>query len=71
VTKAPKLALFFGISALGCSIVLLNHFNLVKTLVLVNGSTNLIFHLQDRWFVNRHAIIDNGIDSIIIFFFWD
>jgi NADH-quinone oxidoreductase subunit M len=26
VTKAPKLALFFGISALGCSIILLKSF---------------------------------------------
>jgi NADH-quinone oxidoreductase subunit M len=62
---ASKVALFFGLSVLGCSIILLNHFIWVKTLAFYNGSTNLMFSLPLKADGLTSYAIDNGIDLII------
>jgi NADH-quinone oxidoreductase subunit M len=45
--KLAKVALFFGLSSLGCAVLLLNQFNAGENIsVLTNGSTNPISHLH-------------------------
>jgi NADH-quinone oxidoreductase subunit M len=62
---ASKVALFFNL-ALGCSIVLLKPF-LMKTLAFIQWINQPNVSFACRWIINSHAIINNSIDSNIIY----
>jgi proton-translocating NADH-quinone oxidoreductase chain M len=67
---APKLALFFGISALGCSIVLLNHFNLGENISFLSqwiNQPNVSFALKADGLSIAMLLLTTALTPIIIY----
>jgi len=67
---ASKVALFFGLSALGCSIVLLNHYNLGENISLINqwiSQPNVSFALKADGLSLAMLLLTTALTPIIIF----
>jgi proton-translocating NADH-quinone oxidoreductase chain M len=67
---APKLALFFGISALGCSIILLNHFNLGENISFLSqwiNQPNVSFALKADGLSIAMLLLTTALTPIIIY----
>ncbi len=67
---ASKVALFFSLSALGCSIVLLNHFNLGKDISFINQwitQPNISFALKADGLSIAMLLLTTALTSIILF----
>jgi proton-translocating NADH-quinone oxidoreductase chain M len=67
---ASKVALFFGISALGCSIVLLNHFNLGENISFLNqwiNQPNVSFALKADGLSIAMLLLTTALTPIIIY----
>lgn len=67
---ASKVALFFGLAALGCSIVVLNHYNLGENISLINQwitKPNVSFALKADGLSLAMLLLTTALTSIIIF----
>jgi proton-translocating NADH-quinone oxidoreductase chain M len=67
---ASKVALFFGISALGCSIVLLNHFNLGENISFLSqwiNQPNVSFSLKADGLSIAMLLLTTALTPIIIY----
>jgi proton-translocating NADH-quinone oxidoreductase chain M len=67
---ASKVALFFGISALGCSIVLLNHYNLGKNISFLSqwiNQPNVSFALKADGLSIAMLLLTTALTPIIIY----
>ena len=67
---ASKVALFFGLAALGCSIVLLNHYNLGENISLINQwitKPNVSFALKADGLSLAMLLLTTALTPIIIF----
>jgi proton-translocating NADH-quinone oxidoreductase chain M len=67
---APKLALFFGLSALGCSIILLNHFNLGENISFLCqwiNQPNVSFALKADGLSIAMLLLTTALTPIIIY----
>ena len=67
---ASKVALFFGLSALGCSFVLLNHFNAGENISLINQwitHPNIFFALKADGLSLAMLLLTTALTPLIIF----
>jgi proton-translocating NADH-quinone oxidoreductase chain M len=67
---ASKVALFFGLASLGCSIVLLNHFNLGENISFINqwiNQPNVSFALHADGLSIAMLLLTTALTPIIIF----
>ena len=67
---ASKVALFFGLAALGCSIVVLNHYNLGENISLINQwitKPNVSFALKADGLSLAMLLLTTALTPIIIF----
>jgi NADH-quinone oxidoreductase subunit M len=67
---ASKVALFFGLAALGCSVVLLNHYNLGENISFMNQwitKPNISFSLKADGFSIAMLLLTTALTPIIIF----
>jgi len=67
---ASKVALFFGLASLGCSLVLLSHFNLGENISFINqwiNQPNVSFALQADGLSLAMLLLTTGLTPIIIF----
>ena len=67
---ASKVALFFGLSALGCSFVLLNHFNAGENISLINqwiSHPNISFALKADGLSLAMLLLTTALTPLIIF----
>ncbi|MNX31883.1 NADH-quinone oxidoreductase subunit M [compost metagenome] len=67
---ASKVALFFGLAALGCSVVLLNHYNLGENISLINqwiSKPNISFSLKADGLSLAMLLLTTSLTPIIIF----
>ena len=67
---ASKVALFFGLSALGCSFVLLNHFNVGENISLINqwiSHPNISFALKADGLSLAMLLLTTALTPLIIF----
>lgn len=67
---ASKVALFFGIASLGCSIVLLQHFNLGEDINFISrwiSSPNIVFALKADGLSLAMILLTTALTPIIIF----